>query len=97
MWSRSISGTVWYRVGEVSPMAAPKNFITGFNHNVQHRGASYHVQTEDSGTEHGHIITHLFQGGNIIASKKTSYNEVIGAPNLQDLVRTLMEEQHKEM
>lgn len=78
-------------------MGAPRNFVTGFNHNVRHKGETFHVQTEDSGAEHGHIITHLFQGGNIIASKRTSYAEMLGAPNLLTLVRTLMEEQHKEM
>ena len=43
-------------------MAAPKNFATGFNHNVQHRGRVYHVQTEDSGAEIAAIATHLFAG-----------------------------------
>lgn len=78
-------------------MSAPRNFITGFNHNVQHKGQVFHVQTEDSGVDLGHIITHLFLGGNIVASKKTSYREMLGAPNIKDLVRALMEEQHKEM
>lgn len=78
-------------------MSASKRLVTGFNHNVKHKGQLYHVQTEDSGPESGHIITHLFLGGNIIASKKTSYAELRGAPNLSSLVRALMEEQHKEM
>lgn len=71
--------------------------VTGFNHNVKHKGKLYHVQTEDSGPASGHIVTHLFLGGNILASKKTSYAELRGAPNLSSLVRSLMEEQHKEM
>ena len=71
--------------------------VTGFNHNVKHKGKVYHVQTEDSGVSNPHIITHLFVGGNILASKKTSYADMVKAENLAELVREMMEEQHKEM
>ena len=71
--------------------------VTGFNHNIKYKGKVYHVQTEDSGVNNPHIITHLFVGGNILASKKTSYADIVDAEGLSDLVRQLMEEQHKEM
>jgi hypothetical protein len=71
--------------------------VTGFNHNIKHKGKVYHVQTEDSGVKNAHIITHLFVGGNILASKKTSYADIVNAENLPEVVRELMEEQHKEM
>jgi len=71
--------------------------LTGFNHNIKHKGNVYHVQTEDSGVANPHIITHLFVGGNILASKRTSYADIVHAHNLTDVVRDLMEEQHKEM
>ncbi|MCI0571692.1 MAG: hypothetical protein L0Y66_13145 [Myxococcaceae bacterium] len=71
--------------------------VTGFNHNIKHKGKVYHVQTEDSGINNPHLITHLFVGGNILASKKTSYADILHAPNLAEVVRELMEEQHKEM
>jgi hypothetical protein len=71
--------------------------VTGFNHNIKHKGKQYHIQTEDSGLENPHIITHLFVGGNILASKKTSYADIVSAENLAQVVRELMEEQHKEM
>ena len=77
-----------------------KNFekaVTGFNHNIKHKGKVYHVQTEDSGVNNPHIITHLFVGGNILASKKTSYKDILNVENLANVVRELMEEQHKEM
>ena len=78
----------------------PKTFekaVTGFNHNIKHKGKVYHVQTEDSGVSNPHLITHLFVGGNILATKKTSYADLTRSPNLAELVRELMEEQHKEM
>ena len=74
-----------------------KKMVVGFNHNIKHRGKMYHIQTEDSGLENPHIITHLFVGGNILASKKTSYAELVGSANLAEQVRQRMEEQHKQM
>jgi hypothetical protein len=74
-----------------------KKMVVGFNHNIKHKGKMYHIQTEDSGLENPHIITHLFVGGNILASKKTSYADIVAADNLAQVVRELMEEQHKEM
>jgi hypothetical protein len=78
-------------------MADAKKMVVGFNHNIKHKGKMYHIQTEDSGLENPHIITHLFVGGNILASKKTSYADIVAADNLAQVVRELMEEQHKEM
>lgn len=78
-------------------MADVKKMVVGFNHNIKHKGKGYHIQTEDSGLDNPHIITHLFVGGNILASKKTSYADIVGAENLAQVVRELMEEQHKEM
>src|SRR5437870_8176819 len=74
--------------------AAP---VVGFNHNVKYGPHVYHVQTEDSGLPHAHYITHLFVGGNIVASMKTSYADRTSQPNLQAAVRSLMEGQHKAM
>ena len=48
----------------------------GYNTNVRHKGKLYHIQTEDSGVKRPHVITQLFaDGGRIIASEKTSYEE----------------------
>ena len=71
--------------------------VVGFNHNVKYGPRVYHVQTEDSGLPHAHYITHLFVGGNIVASMKTSYAEEAGNPELAKVVRGLMEQQHKAM
>ena len=71
--------------------------VQGFNHNFQYQSRRYHVQTEDSGLPHAHYNTHLFLGGNIVASVKTSYAEKIQEPELAKVVRGLMEQQHKAM
>ena len=72
--------------------------LVGYNTNVRHKGKLYHIQTEDSGVNHPHVITHLFaDGGRIIASRKTGYAEHLGAKDLQGIVKKLMQEQHKAM
>src|SRR5690348_1895778 len=72
--------------------------LLGFNNNVKHRGRLFHIQTEDSGIKHPHVITHLFaDGGRILKTVKTSYAEHLGNERLSDLVRELMKEQHKTM
>jgi len=69
--------------------------LTGFNTNIRHRGVLFHVQSEDSGRAHPHIITHLYHGGTIIFSEKSSYASRVAEANLEDVVRELMEGQHK--
>jgi hypothetical protein len=69
--------------------------LSGFNTNVRHRGVLFHVQSEDSGREHPHIITHLYHGGTIVFSEKSSYASRVGDGDLAGVVRGLMEGQHK--
>ena len=72
--------------------------LLGYNNNVRHKNRVFHIQTEDSGIKHPHIITHLFMdGGRILKSVKTSYAEHIGKDKLGDVVRQMMKEQHKSM
>jgi hypothetical protein len=79
-------------------MAANPSPLVGYNTNVRHKGNLYHIQTEDSGVKRPHVITQLFaDGGRILASEKTSYEEHVGAENLAPLVKNLMQEQHKRV
>lgn len=71
--------------------------VVGYNHNIKYKGEIFHVQTEDSGINTPHIITLLYRGGNIIASKKTSYADIVKMDNLPQIVEELMKEQHKDM
>ena len=76
----------------------PPSPLLGFNNNVRHKGRVFHIQTEDSGVRHPHIITHLFaDGGRILKTAKTSYAEFIDAANMGEVVRQMMQEQHKAM
>ena len=77
-------------------MAKFQSPLLGYNNNVRHKNRVFHIQTEDSGVNHPHIITHLFMdGGRILKSVKKSYAEHVGAEGMQETVRGLMKEQHK--
>jgi len=70
----------------------------GFNNNIRFRDQVFHVQTEDSGLDQPHIITHLFaDGGRVIKSHKRSYAEQVKRSNVAEYVRALMKAQHLEM
>jgi len=79
-------------------MSKAQSPLVGYNTNVRHKGKLFHIQTEDSGVNHPHVITHLFaDGGRIVASRKTGYAEHLGAQDLAAIVKKLMQEQHKQI
>ena len=65
----------------------------GYNHSISHRGRTYHVQTEDSGRAKGHVFTHLFYRGAIVASSKLEYADSVVDTELMDLLK----QSHKSM
>ena len=70
----------------------------GFNNNIKFREQVFHVQTEDSGLDQPHIVTHLFaDGGRIIKSHKRFYTDQVSRPDVAEYVRGLMKAQHLEM
>jgi len=72
--------------------------LLGYNTNVRHKGRVFHIQTEDSGVQHPHVITHLFaDGGRILKSIKTSYAELVGVADMAAQVKKIMQDQHKAM
>ena len=71
--------------------------VVGFNHNFRYKGEVYHIQTEDGGLKSPNIVTLLYRGGTILASKKTTYADIAKVDNLEQVVEELMKEQHKGM
>jgi len=70
----------------------------GFNNNVKYKNQTFHIQTEDSGLDKPHVITHLFaDGGRVIKSHKRSYAEHVRRDDVATYVRHLMKEQQLEM
>lgn len=71
--------------------------LTGYNTDFKFQGKIYHVQTEDGGTGSPFITSLLYIQGKILASRKTSYEDILKADCLDEVVRELMMEQHKQM
>ncbi|MDX1584363.1 MAG: hypothetical protein R3338_12265 [Thermoanaerobaculia bacterium] len=69
--------------------------ITGFNTDIKHDGKVYHVQTEDKGEGNPFIESLVYVGGEILASKKTSYAERLTEGADEKTIAQLMELQHK--
>jgi pSer/pThr/pTyr-binding forkhead associated (FHA) protein len=88
-------------IARLEKQIARPNFMraqVGFNNNVKYNSLVFHIQTEDSGLDRPHIITHLFaDGGRIIKSHKRSYASEVQRPDVAMYVRALMKGQHMEM
>lgn len=71
----------------------------GFNNNIRAKDQIFHIQTEDSGLNSPHVITHLFaDGGRVVKSHKRVYAAAIDTePDIGAYVRQLMKAQHLEM
>jgi hypothetical protein len=80
--------------------AAPARFpeiivITGFNTDIEFNGVVYHVQTEDKGLDTPLILSLVYVGGAILASKRSPYQDLISA-GFDPLVLTeRLQRQHK--
>ncbi|HLB12976.1 MAG TPA: hypothetical protein VJO15_08475 [Dehalococcoidia bacterium] len=74
-----------------------QEMLTGFNTDFKYKGVVYHVQTEDNGRQNPVIVTLLYKGGAILASRKISYADIVKYERLEKVVRGLMEEQHKQV
>jgi hypothetical protein len=71
--------------------------VVGFNHNIMYKCEIFHVQTEDSGVANPWITTLLYRAGTILASKKTSYADILKIEGLEKIVEDIMKEQHKDI
>ncbi|HLA11400.1 MAG TPA: hypothetical protein VJ023_12510 [Pyrinomonadaceae bacterium] len=69
--------------------------ITGFNTNVEHDGVVYHVQTEDKGLNSPLILSLVYSGGAILASKRTPYEDLIASGFDEAVLSERLKRQHK--
>lgn len=69
--------------------------ITGYNTDVDYGGVTYHVQTEDKGLQTPMILTLLYAGGAILASKRTPYDDLVASGFSEDVLRQRLQRQHK--
>jgi hypothetical protein len=71
--------------------------LTGYNTDFKFDGKIFHCQTEDGGINSPFITSLMYHQGAILASRKTSYADILKADCLEEVVRELMMEQHKQM
>ena len=69
--------------------------ITGFNTDVEHDGVVYHVQTEDKGLDSPLILSLVYTGGAILASKRSRYDDLIADGFSERALSERLQRQHK--
>lgn len=69
--------------------------ITGFNTDVEHDGVVYHVQTEDKGLDSPLILSLVYSGGAILASKRSPYEDLIAAGFDEAALAQRLKRQHR--
>ncbi|HKR58252.1 MAG TPA: hypothetical protein VJS64_00860 [Pyrinomonadaceae bacterium] len=69
--------------------------ITGFNTDIEHDGVVYHVQTEDKGLETPLILSLVYSGGAILASKRARYEDLIASGFSDEALAERLTRQHK--
>ena len=69
--------------------------LTGFNTDVEFDGVVYHVQTEDKGLQTPIILSLVYSGGAILASKRSPYDDLVAGGFDEGLLAQRLLRQHK--
>jgi hypothetical protein len=69
--------------------------ITGFNTDIEHDGVVYHVQTEDKGLDTPIILSLVYVGGAILASKRAPYQDLIAEGFSDEVLAERLKRQHR--
>ena len=69
--------------------------ITGFNTDIEHDGVVYHVQTEDKGLDSPIILSLVYVGGTILASKRSPYKDLIAEGFSDEVLSERLKRQHR--
>lgn len=74
--------------------------LIGYNNDIEHRGKTFHIQTEDRGNNDDCIETQLFQGGAILDTKITKYTDMVDGlegKTRNKKIKALMKASHKSL
>lgn len=74
--------------------------MIGYNNDIEHRGKTFHIQTEDRGDNDDTIETQLFQGGAILDTKITTYTELVAGlegKERDDKIQAMMKASHRSL
>src|SRR5215472_5154146 len=71
--------------------------ITGYNTDVRHREVVFHVQTEDKGAGNPFIESLVYVGGQVLATKRANYADLLEKGRDEKEIIALMDHQHRTM
>jgi hypothetical protein len=71
--------------------------ITGYNTDVRHQEVVFHVQTEDKGAANPFIESLVYVGGQVLASKRANYADLLAEGRDEKEIIALMDQQHRTM
>jgi hypothetical protein len=71
--------------------------LTGFNTDINFDGVTYHVQTEDRGSANPLIESLVYVKGEILATRRTEYSDLLEAGAEMPSIQILMERQHRNI
>ncbi len=69
--------------------------LTGYNTDIEHGGATYHVQTEDKGRSNPVVESLVYARGEILYSRRTSYQDLVAEEVDSRAIATMMDRQHR--
>lgn len=69
--------------------------LTGYNTDIDFEGVTYHVQTEDRGATNPLIESLVYVKGEILATRRTEYTNLLDAGAEPASIQILMERQHR--
>jgi hypothetical protein len=69
--------------------------LIGYNTDIEHDGVVYHVQTEDKGIDNPFLLSLIFSGGAILASKRSPYDDLIGGEFDESKLAERLNHQHR--
>jgi len=69
--------------------------ITGYNTDIEYKGVTYHVQTEDKGVSTPLILSLVYDRGTILASKRSPYNDLLLPAFDEKALSERLQKQHK--
>lgn len=69
--------------------------ITGFNTDIDFEGKTYHVQTEDKGLSRPILLSLVYDGGTILASKRAPYDDLLSNGLDEAILAERLQKQHR--
>ncbi len=71
--------------------------MEGYTTAIEYKGHLLTVQTQDKGPAFNYVESLIFLGGKVIFSRRASYSAHLNEPDLQEIIKRLVEELHADV